>query len=441
MQKETILVADDNDDMRHIIADGILGSNGYNTITAANGRETLQMVYKHRPDLLLLDFHMPQLNGVQVLEHLANRNFEIPAIFMTAHGDEWTAVDVMRLGVRDYLIKPFLPDELLDVVDRCLEQVRAERENEILLNELRAANFYLRRRMDELEILQSITEGLSEGYLKRRMVETACLLTDSEEALLYLYQGGKLICQAHKSPDADIAYVSNDVRDDPLAMKTIREQKLEIVSQEGDTWLDALAMPILQGKQCIGAIVIKNYSSKRAPYNAQDSLLMKSLANYAATAIDREPMRTMELPELHIANLARPKKKRKRIFVSYSREDYREYVKPLVDRLKLSGFEVWLDQDVIGGGQDWLEEINFALSDCHCLIACISPTAIQSKYVKMEYRYFIQEDKPILPVMCRPTPNLPAELRAIQHLPYNDMAQVVDTLRDIFAQADNPTGV
>ncbi len=95
------------------------------------------------------------------------------------------------------------------------------------------------------------------------------------------------------------------------------------------------------------------------------------------------------------------------IFVSYSREDWADYVEPLVNRLHQAGFSVWVDQQLIQGGQDWLDEINQALEKSDCLVLCVSPAALASKYVKIEYRYFLTEDKPIIPLICRPA-QLPA---------------------------------
>lgn len=118
------------------------------------------------------------------------------------------------------------------------------------------------------------------------------------------------------------------------------------------------------------------------------------------------------------------------IFVSYSREDWPEYVEPLVNRLRQAGFGVWVDQYLIRGGQDWLDEINQALESSDCLVLCVSPAALESKYVKIEYRYFLTEDKPILPLMCRPA-KLPAELRPLQYIPYAQLDTLIARLREL----------
>ena len=67
------------------------------------------------------------------------------------------------------------------------------------------------------------------------------------------------------------------------------------------------------------------------------------------------------------------------IFVSYSRHDWEAYARPLADRLRQAGFTVWVDQHLLRGGQDWLDEINAALKACDCLVLCVSPAALELK--------------------------------------------------------------
>ncbi|MBK7893925.1 MAG: response regulator [Anaerolineaceae bacterium] len=70
---------------------------------------------------------MPRLTGLEVLEKLRERGIEIPAILATAHGSEESAVAAFRLGIRDYVIKPFDADEISESVDRALRESRLQR--------------------------------------------------------------------------------------------------------------------------------------------------------------------------------------------------------------------------------------------------------------------------------------------------------------------------
>ncbi|GAB4482741.1 MAG: hypothetical protein Kow00124_31810 [Anaerolineae bacterium] len=116
------------------------------------------------------------------------------------------------------------------------------------------------------------------------------------------------------------------------------------------------------------------------------------------------------------------------VFVSYARTDWDQFVEPLVRRLRAEGFNVWVDQDLIRGGEDWMDRINEALRRCGHMVLCISPQALNSRYVKMEYRYFFHKDKPIIPIILRES-DLPAELLGYQYLHYRDVDRVVEALR------------
>jgi hypothetical protein len=116
------------------------------------------------------------------------------------------------------------------------------------------------------------------------------------------------------------------------------------------------------------------------------------------------------------------------VFLSYSRRDWDRFASPLVDRLRSEGVHVWVDQHTIDSGDDWMDEINEALQQSECLVLCVSPDALASKYVKMEYRYFISENKPILPVLCREA-DFPAELRGIQFVTYDRTDEIIEIIK------------
>jgi hypothetical protein len=116
------------------------------------------------------------------------------------------------------------------------------------------------------------------------------------------------------------------------------------------------------------------------------------------------------------------------IFVSYSRDDWWHYAWPVVQLLREKQFNVWIDQELIQGGEDWLDTINKALADCSCLVLCVTPQALRSKYVKIEYRYFLDKGKPIVPLICEES-ELPAELMRIQTLSFGDLDSLISVLQ------------
>lgn len=117
---QRILVADDEANMRWAL-DKALSKVGYEVITAENGQAALESIQEERPDLVLLDLKMPKLDGIEVLRQAKILVPDLLIIMMTAHGSTATAVEAMKLGAYDYIMKPFDIDELLMAVEKAFE--------------------------------------------------------------------------------------------------------------------------------------------------------------------------------------------------------------------------------------------------------------------------------------------------------------------------------
>ncbi|MBI1880721.1 MAG: response regulator, partial [Chloroflexi bacterium] len=139
MANETILVVDDSAEIVRILKEYMLIPLGYQVICAADGRSGLDLAVSHQPDLIMLDMHMPHMDGVEVLTTLRQTNCQAPVIFMTMHGSESIVAEVFRLGVRDYLAKPFTAAEVQQAVDCALQETRLVREREELSRNLIAS--------------------------------------------------------------------------------------------------------------------------------------------------------------------------------------------------------------------------------------------------------------------------------------------------------------
>lgn len=136
MSEETILVVEDNQEFANSLIKYMLTPLNYRAIHAKNGYKGLNMAKIQQPDLILLDMSMPGMTGLQMLSALRKTDCEAPVIFMTAEGSESVAVEAFRLGVRDYLAKPFSREELVAVVDGALQESRLAQEKEKLTKDL-----------------------------------------------------------------------------------------------------------------------------------------------------------------------------------------------------------------------------------------------------------------------------------------------------------------
>ncbi|HXV44993.1 MAG TPA: response regulator [Anaerolineae bacterium] len=116
-----ILIIEDRRENIVFIANNILKPLGYDVITAMDGQTGLTKAQEEAPDLIISDLKLPGLGGLEVLEQLRKKGLNIPTIVMTFHGTEETAVRALRLGARDYLIKPFTVEEMHAALDRALK--------------------------------------------------------------------------------------------------------------------------------------------------------------------------------------------------------------------------------------------------------------------------------------------------------------------------------
>lgn len=161
MAGEHILVVDDGKENREFVIDYVLKPAGYRATQARDGAEGLQLAREHAPDLILLDLQMPKMDGIQVLEAMRAEALNIPVILMTFYGSEEVAVDVFRLGVRDYVKKPYTVDEMLKAIDGCLAETRLRHEQDSLTKRLLDKNRELHDKVKSVTLTGAASGGLA----------------------------------------------------------------------------------------------------------------------------------------------------------------------------------------------------------------------------------------------------------------------------------------
>jgi len=120
---QRILLVDDDPDLR-LLARKSLSKKGYRVTEAASGSEALQIIGEERPDLIVLDVNMPEMDGLQVLNMLRSTPVtkELPVLMLTSMGDEVSIHASFKAGATDYLTKPFSPPQLAARVFACLSR-------------------------------------------------------------------------------------------------------------------------------------------------------------------------------------------------------------------------------------------------------------------------------------------------------------------------------
>lgn len=125
---QTILAVDDEPHMRRLLEIS-LRQAGYKAMSAANGREALDIIQQHAIDLVVSDLHMPGMSGLKLLENLRQQYEHLPFIMVTAQGEIKTAVEAMKLGASDYILRPFELETLEVAIAKALAVNRIQLEN------------------------------------------------------------------------------------------------------------------------------------------------------------------------------------------------------------------------------------------------------------------------------------------------------------------------
>ncbi len=121
-----ILIVDDEHAICQVFSD-LLQQQGYTTKTAANGEDAIVLVEQNRPDLILLDYQMPGMTGLETLQAIKQIDKNIPVVIMTAYGTMETTMTAMRLGAHDFLSKPVELNQIRSLVKRILDEASAKK--------------------------------------------------------------------------------------------------------------------------------------------------------------------------------------------------------------------------------------------------------------------------------------------------------------------------
>ncbi|NOK61489.1 MAG: DNA-binding response regulator, OmpR family, contains REC and winged-helix (wHTH) domain [Chloroflexi bacterium AL-W] len=291
---EEILIIDDSKQICSMLTDYILPDLGYRSVVSHTGRQGLNYLRGHTPDLVLLDLQLPDTSGLNLLRQFAQEGYEVPVILMTAHGSESIAVEAFRLGARNYLIKPFSDTEAKAVIDQALRERRLQREKDQLTR-------HLQKRVQELTVLgaigRSVSSLLDQEELLVRIVEAGVYITRAEEGFLLLHDrhANELYLRAAKNLGEARAQKLRMPIEDTLAGQVIRTGKPirldrhnhgEVLKVKTGFLVRALIqVPLLVGNTVIGVLAVDNQQSERI-FSENDQYLLSTLADYAAIAIE-----------------------------------------------------------------------------------------------------------------------------------------------------------
>jgi DNA-binding response OmpR family regulator len=296
-QADKVLIVDDDPEVRTLLREQVLNSPRFEVLEAKDGPDGLQQVRAHNPDLIIVDLVMPGLSGTDFLVALKSQGYTGPIIVQTKRGNEGAAIDCFRLGATDYFTKPLREAEVLQVIERGLEEVRLRRERKELLERLQQTNKQLEARIRDLTTLNSVGKIVTSLYdleqLFARVLEAAISIAEADHATLLLRDEdtNRLILRAGKNMTLVMQEKLGMAVKDEIADLVMISGEATMFSGDGlkhfrsstDLLATIYAPLMIQGK-AIGVLTVGNHRKRRA-FDSNVTGLIDILAGYAAIAI------------------------------------------------------------------------------------------------------------------------------------------------------------
>ena len=271
-----VLVVDDEQVIREILSDFLL-MEGYQVLTAANGRVALDVLAHHAVHLVLSDLKMPEMGGLELLEGIRDRYPEVVTLIMTGYGTVETAIEAMKRGAFDYVLKPFKVEEVVHTVRRGLEQQR-----------LRAENIELRAALSLYQLAARLGDEPDLARTLRLVVATVLEQTNADRVSVILL------------PDDDVRWEgASSGHGEPITEHDLAEAALglhgSVLANQGRAFrflrgsdctapVTSLLMTPLTGRhKLLGLLVAVRHGGR--PFIEGDRKLMTIIADRAAAAV------------------------------------------------------------------------------------------------------------------------------------------------------------
>jgi len=304
MSKLQVLVIDDDPQICDYLAKDVLIPHGFAVETASSSIEGLRKAIVNEKDLIVMSLEMPGVSGLELLRELRNTDTMVPVIIMTTQDKNQITLDILRLGVFDYVYKPVESEYLLDAIENalCLPKLQNEKwglfsRNVIQTNQRLEQS--IRNLNDLYKIGKSITSLMEPSKILDRIVDAVLNVLDGEECTLLITdpQTGTVKDKLKKRRNRPSKKKPDETHDDDM-MNGFQETVLSVPLQVGD--------------MVVGILSLNKLVTGR--FTSHDAQSLRMLADYAAIAIhnvqlmaqlkesqEREKQRVRQLFERYVA--------------------------------------------------------------------------------------------------------------------------------------------
>jgi putative nucleotidyltransferase with HDIG domain len=279
--KPRLLVVDDEPFIRQILAD-FLTIEGFDVRVAADGLDAQRQLAQAAFDLVLTDLKMPNVTGIELLRSVTSAYPATLTIIMTGFGTVETAIDAMKEGAYDYVLKPFKTDEIMSVVRRALQQKR-----------LKAENLRLREAVSLYKVSEAISHSLSLEDVVNTVVQATLEDAHADLVMVWLDDGkGAFFERARHGGTAlrgELWLVAEEVSkhlDSGRALLLATPIAFDLFSGSAREQISSLALcPLWTRERLFGWVAAVNLSASKEFDEGQRKLL-QMVTSRAAAAID-----------------------------------------------------------------------------------------------------------------------------------------------------------
>ncbi|MBE7552527.1 MAG: response regulator [Anaerolineales bacterium] len=280
MSSEKIIIVDDETDVLDLCK-RILEVKGYQVTTARDGREVIEVAKKERFDLLLTDIRMPGMSGLEVAQKVKQFAPDVICVTMTGFSTMDMAIEALKLGIDEFIMKPFSPDELSMAISKALDKER-----------LRKENFRLRSLIPLFELNKTLLGTVEVEEVLRQLLDIAKTETKADFARIYTFDSGQIV--AHFEPLAhdessqkqqETSFqLAKFIEGGPqlfLSHQTANPQQHALLDQLGMGFV--IATPLKSKEITLGALILARSQNNFA---AGDSNFLSVLAGQASIALE-----------------------------------------------------------------------------------------------------------------------------------------------------------
>ncbi len=312
-----ILLVDDEENIREALREYLSAIDRHQVVTAANGEQALDRFAADQFDCAFLDLKMPGMSGVELLARLKEVDQTLPVVIMTGYPSMDAAIDTMRQGASDFLIKPFNLNQVKLTLERVVREQRILKDNLHLSERLKhqaameKLNRELSRRIREQNIIYRISEALAKlqtsEEIYQGMVDLVCRHLDAKKAAVLLLDRSSnqlLVIAVHGFDNMVVGKTVGDLGEG-VCGKVAEEGECMLASADGDPYLEellpveerCLALPIKIREEIFGVLLVADKHGGVA-FQGEDIFIARFLLDKAALNIEN-----IALYESMVANM------------------------------------------------------------------------------------------------------------------------------------------